>query len=69
LFVFGAELLPAAAISQQTVDGLQAALEIGSRSSYVLNEPIGVRSPVFRRCAPEHRTPQARLEFPLWMKL
>jgi len=30
--------------SQQTVDGLQGALEIGARSSYVPNSPIGVRS-------------------------
>jgi len=32
------------AISQQTVDGLQGALEIRARSSYVPNSPIGVRS-------------------------
>jgi hypothetical protein len=32
------------AIPQQTVDGLQRALEIRARSSYVPNSPIGVRS-------------------------
>jgi len=43
--------LPAAAITpalqlpaQQTVDGLQAALEMSARSSYVPSSPIGVRS-------------------------
>jgi hypothetical protein len=30
------------AISQQTVDGLQGALEIARRSSYVPDTPIGV---------------------------
>jgi hypothetical protein len=33
------------AIPQQTVDGLQGALEILTRSSYVPNSPIGVQSP------------------------
>jgi len=34
---------------QQTVDGLRAALEIGPRSSYVPNAPLGVGFPdVFR---------------------
>jgi hypothetical protein len=43
LFVwFLAELLPAAAIAQQTVDGINGALEIPSRSSYVPSAPIGV---------------------------
>jgi hypothetical protein len=32
---------------QQTVDGLQRALEIRARSSYVPSSPIGVRSPGF----------------------
>jgi hypothetical protein len=30
--------------AQQTVDGLQAALEMSARSSYVPSSPIGVRS-------------------------
>jgi hypothetical protein len=38
-------LLPAAAIAQQTVDGLHGTLEIRNRSSYVPSSPIGVRSP------------------------
>jgi hypothetical protein len=41
------ELVPTSlenAISQQTVDGLQGALEILTRSSYVPNSPIGVQS-------------------------
>src|SRR5258706_167391 len=37
---------------QQTVDGLHGTLEIVSRSSYVPSAPIGVRSRLFRRCAP-----------------
>jgi len=52
--------VPSAAISaalqcrpQQTVDGFHAALEIGPRSSYVPNAPIGVHSgsflPIARR--------------------
>ena len=32
-------------VIQQTVDGLNAALEISDRSSYVPSSPIGVRSP------------------------
>jgi hypothetical protein len=50
-FVFVlASLLPAAATTQQTVDGLRAALEIGARSSYVPDAPFGARSrfPVMR---------------------
>jgi hypothetical protein len=35
-------------VSQQTVDGLQAALEIGLRSSYVLTVPALAFDPRFR---------------------
>jgi hypothetical protein len=59
-----AALLPAAASPQQTVDGLQAVLEIGARSSYVPVTPIGVRSPVSGDARPN----ATRLELPLWMK-
>jgi hypothetical protein len=48
------------AASQQTVDGLQAALEIGARSSYVPSAPTGVRSGF-----PEHARP-TRLELQVW---
>jgi hypothetical protein len=61
---FPAVLLPAAASPQQTVDGLQAALEIQPRSSYVPVTPIGVRSPVSGDARPN----ATRLELPLWMK-
>jgi hypothetical protein len=64
LSVFQPALLPAAASSQQTVDGLHAALEIGDRSSYVPVTPIGVRSPVSGDARPN----ATRLELPLWMK-
>jgi hypothetical protein len=50
-----------AAPPQQTVDGLNGALEIRARSSYVPNSPIGVRSPVSGDARP-------RLEMPIWMK-
>jgi hypothetical protein len=55
------------AMRQQTVDGLQGALEIFARSSYVLETPIGVWSRQCRRCAPE-RGAVTRLEMPIWMK-
>jgi hypothetical protein len=65
LFADVAALLPAAASPQQTVDGLQAALEIGGRSSYVPVTAIGVRSPVSGDARPN----ATRLELPPWMKL
>jgi hypothetical protein len=40
-------LPPKRRVIQQTVDGLQRALEIAARSSYVPNSPIGVRSRPF----------------------
>jgi hypothetical protein len=64
-------LLPSAAtvlfLIQQTVDGLQRALEIPSRSSYVPSSPTGVRSPLSGEARPKMRAP-SRLEMPLWMK-
>jgi hypothetical protein len=64
--------LPAAAIAalaiQQTVDGLNAALEIETRSSYVLNSPIGVRSRPVPEDARLNAARLARLEMPIWMK-
>jgi hypothetical protein len=50
---------------QQTVDGLHAALEIGARSSYVPNAPIGVRSRVSGDARPN--TALSRLELPAWI--
>jgi hypothetical protein len=52
------------ATSQQTVDGLQAALEILARSAYVPDIPIGVRS----RLSGDTRPNATRLELPVWMK-
>jgi hypothetical protein len=55
---------------QQTVDGLNAALEIESRSSYVPSSPIGVRSRGHVTCG-DARLNAARfkrLEMPIWMK-
>jgi hypothetical protein len=53
---------------QQPVDGLHAALEIGLRSSYVPEYPLGVQSPVFpggaRLNAVAERTPGIAA----WMK-
>jgi hypothetical protein len=40
-------LPPKRLMIQQTVDGLQRALEIAARSSYVPSSPIGVRSRLF----------------------
>jgi hypothetical protein len=65
--------LPAAAITQQTVDGLHGALEIGLRSSYVPNAPIGVRCPGYpamraRTRRGSKRPELQRLELPIWMK-
>jgi hypothetical protein len=37
---------------QQTVDGMQRALEIPARSSYVRTSPIGVDSGTSGTCAP-----------------
>jgi hypothetical protein len=53
---------------QQTVDGLHGTLEIRSRSSYVPNSPIGVRSPGFPEDARLNAARSARLEMPIWMK-
>jgi hypothetical protein len=44
LFVPAISHTRVATTPQQTVDGLHGALEIGARSSYVPNSPIGVRS-------------------------
>jgi hypothetical protein len=52
---------------QQTVDGVQGALEIRARSSYVLNAPIGVRSR-FSGDARPNAARLTRLELPVWMK-
>jgi hypothetical protein len=67
------ELLPAAAIAQQTVDGFAGALEIAPRSSYVPNAPLASDVPAIRRCAPftrrcSKRPELQRLEMPIWMK-
>jgi hypothetical protein len=69
-----AALLPAAAIAlekrdaiQQTVDGLQRALEIIARSSYVPSAPNGVRSR-FPEDARPNTARLTRLEMPIWMK-
>jgi hypothetical protein len=52
---------------QQTVDGLQPALEILARSSYVPDTPIGVRSRLVRDARP-NAARAAHLEMPIWMK-
>jgi hypothetical protein len=51
---------------QQTVDGLQAALEIGARSSYVPSAPHWRPIPVSGDARPN--TALAHLELPAWMK-
>jgi hypothetical protein len=60
------------AMSQQSVDGLLAALEIGVRSSYVPDAPIGVRSRFPGMLARTRRSTSVRklqrLELPIWMK-
>jgi hypothetical protein len=53
---------------QQTVDGLQRALEIAVRSSYVPSSPIGVRSRPFPGGARLNAARRKRLEMPVWMK-
>jgi hypothetical protein len=53
---------------QQTVDGLQRALEIGVRSSYVPSSPIGVRSRPFPGGARLNAARRKRQEMPRWMK-
>jgi hypothetical protein len=53
---------------QQTVDDLNAALEIESRSSYVPSSLIGVRSRPVPEDARLNAAPLARLEMPIWMK-
>jgi hypothetical protein len=53
--------------AQQTVDGLQAALEMSARSSYVPSSPIGVRS----RFPEDARLNAATINAPgkpVWMK-
>jgi hypothetical protein len=62
-----ASMLPAAAISQQTVDGLLAALEIGSRSSYVPDAPLAPDPPFSGDARPETLR-ATHLELPVWMK-
>jgi hypothetical protein len=59
--------MPAPAAPQQTVDGLQGALEIAARSSYVPSSPIGVRSAGCGGARLNAARP-TRLEMPLWMK-
>jgi hypothetical protein len=53
---------------QQTVDGLQRALEIAPRSSYVPSSPIGVRSRPFPGDARLNAARRKRLGMPVWMK-
>jgi hypothetical protein len=52
---------------QQTVDGMQRALEIHARSSYVPSSTIGVRSPDYRITRAKSGA-VARLDLPTWMK-
>jgi hypothetical protein len=61
-------LLPAAAITEQTVDGLYRTLEMSARSSYVPSSPIGVRSPAVPEDARLNAAHSTRLELPIWMK-
>jgi hypothetical protein len=53
---------------QQTVDGLQAALEIGARSSYVPSAPTLAFDPRLSGDARPNTTRTTRLERLLWMK-
>jgi hypothetical protein len=53
---------------QQTVDGLQAALEIGARSSYVLSAPTLAFDPRLSGDARPNTARTTRLERLLWMK-
>jgi hypothetical protein len=61
-------LPPKRLMIQQTVDGLQRALEIPARSSYVPSSPIGVRSRPFPGGARLNAARLERLEMPVWMK-
>jgi hypothetical protein len=61
-------LLPLKPCLQQTVDGMQRALEIRLRSSYVPSSPIGDRSRHARRCAPDYCAVQRARKCLLWMK-
>jgi hypothetical protein len=53
---------------QQTVDGLQAALEIGARSSYVPSAPTLAFDPRLSGDARPNTARPTRLERLLWMK-
>jgi hypothetical protein len=53
---------------QQTVDGLQAALEIGARSSYVPSAPTLASDPRLSGDARPNTARTTRLERLLWMK-
>jgi hypothetical protein len=55
-------------MSQQTVDGLQAALEIGARSSYVPSAPTLAFDPRLSGDARPNTARTTRLERLLWMK-
>jgi hypothetical protein len=63
---FRASTPAAQSVPEQTVDGMQPALEISARSSYVPTSLSGVRSPGHPERA--ERGAVTCLELPIWMK-